>query len=248
MILRRFMKHVTDQNWFAVGLDVIVVIVGIFLGLQVQVAYEDRGEREKGRYYIQKLHDEIVEAEPYAIFGVERIEHVLELLEKMLIPYRENRAFEPFSDLQCNAMIRSMVTTNFINPITTINELEQSGRSLIIRNDEIRQLIEEYRSVKTSTDRQTLMMLNMNAKLPMQYPTIIDNRGRGTGLEFASITGNTCHVENVEDNPGFGNDLVGNTNRYGAYTILMKTQLQVLQQLHRAIDEELNITHEAAEL
>jgi len=22
MILRRFMKHVTDQNWFAVGLDV----------------------------------------------------------------------------------------------------------------------------------------------------------------------------------------------------------------------------------
>ena len=26
MILRRFMKHVTAQNWFAVGLDVIVVI------------------------------------------------------------------------------------------------------------------------------------------------------------------------------------------------------------------------------
>lgn len=42
MILRRFMKHVTDQNWLAVGLDVIVVIVGIFLGLQVQEWNEDR--------------------------------------------------------------------------------------------------------------------------------------------------------------------------------------------------------------
>ena len=39
MILRRFMQHVKEQNWFAVGLDVIVVIVGIFLGMQVQKWY-----------------------------------------------------------------------------------------------------------------------------------------------------------------------------------------------------------------
>lgn len=25
MILRRFMKHFSDQNWFAVGLDVLVI-------------------------------------------------------------------------------------------------------------------------------------------------------------------------------------------------------------------------------
>jgi hypothetical protein len=35
MILRRFTQHVTEQNWFAVGLDLVVVVVGIFLGLQV---------------------------------------------------------------------------------------------------------------------------------------------------------------------------------------------------------------------
>lgn len=31
MILRRFMKHVTEQNWFAVGLDGLVVLAIIFL-------------------------------------------------------------------------------------------------------------------------------------------------------------------------------------------------------------------------
>ena len=31
MILRRFMIHVSEQNRFAVGLDVLVVITGIFL-------------------------------------------------------------------------------------------------------------------------------------------------------------------------------------------------------------------------
>ena len=42
MILRRFTKHVIDQNWFAVGLDIIVVVVGIFLGMQVTEWNDDR--------------------------------------------------------------------------------------------------------------------------------------------------------------------------------------------------------------
>ena len=35
MLLRRFVNHITDQNWFAVGLDVIIVISGIFIGMQL---------------------------------------------------------------------------------------------------------------------------------------------------------------------------------------------------------------------
>ena len=60
MILRRFMQHVKEQNWFAVGLDVIVVIVGIFLGMQVQQWYLEREKRVKETLYLQRLHDEVV--------------------------------------------------------------------------------------------------------------------------------------------------------------------------------------------
>lgn len=35
MLLRRFMEHLRNQNWAAVMLDLIVVIVGIFLAFQV---------------------------------------------------------------------------------------------------------------------------------------------------------------------------------------------------------------------
>lgn len=57
MILRRFMKHVTDQNWFAVGLDVLVVITGIFLGMQVTEWNEGRQGAELG----QKLRASLIE-------------------------------------------------------------------------------------------------------------------------------------------------------------------------------------------
>lgn len=34
MVIRRFREHVIAQNWFAVGIDVAIVVVGVFLGLQ----------------------------------------------------------------------------------------------------------------------------------------------------------------------------------------------------------------------
>ena len=148
MILRRFMQHVKEQNWFAVGLDVIVVIVGIFLGLQVQAWYEARAERELEQFYLYQLHGEIEEAEPYAISSIEQINLVNETLEQILVIYLENSSFEPFTELQCNAMIRSHVIANFIAPLTTIDEIEQTGRSLIIQNNSLRSLMANYKSAK----------------------------------------------------------------------------------------------------
>ena len=59
MILRRFIKHVSDQNWFAVGLDVCVVIVGIFLGMQVTDWNERRQTMALERQYITQLIQEM---------------------------------------------------------------------------------------------------------------------------------------------------------------------------------------------
>ena len=62
MILRRFMQHVREQNWFAVSLDVIVVIVGIFLGLQVQNWYEEQGERALEEEYLMRIEGELLQS------------------------------------------------------------------------------------------------------------------------------------------------------------------------------------------
>lgn len=31
MLLRRITQHVKDQNWFAVGLDFLIVVVSVFI-------------------------------------------------------------------------------------------------------------------------------------------------------------------------------------------------------------------------
>lgn len=35
MILRRVTEHVKAQNWFAVGIDFVIAVVGVFIGTPV---------------------------------------------------------------------------------------------------------------------------------------------------------------------------------------------------------------------
>ena len=34
MLLRKITKHVKEQNWFAIGIDFFIVVIGVFIGLQ----------------------------------------------------------------------------------------------------------------------------------------------------------------------------------------------------------------------
>lgn len=55
MLLRSMTKHVRDQNWFAVGLDFFIVVFGVFMGFQVQLWNEHRGEKSDTREYVERL-------------------------------------------------------------------------------------------------------------------------------------------------------------------------------------------------
>src|SRR5210317_368464 len=71
MILRRLMQHVKEQNWFAVGLEVIVVIVGIFLGMQVTEWNDKQKLKSEEVYFLQRLKQEISENIERVTSGIE---------------------------------------------------------------------------------------------------------------------------------------------------------------------------------
>lgn len=55
---RRWGVHAREQNWFAVAVDFLIVVLGVFLGIQAANWNEARKERvEERRYYSQILDD-----------------------------------------------------------------------------------------------------------------------------------------------------------------------------------------------
>jgi hypothetical protein len=58
MLPRRIASYMKDQNWTAVGIELLVVVIGVFLGLQVDNWNESRIERNNIRtYYVRLIED-----------------------------------------------------------------------------------------------------------------------------------------------------------------------------------------------
>ncbi len=59
MLLRRVMKHVQDQNWFAVGVDFVIVVIGVFIGIQVSNWNAAREDRSNETLYLGYLAEDL---------------------------------------------------------------------------------------------------------------------------------------------------------------------------------------------
>ncbi|MEM8984104.1 MAG: hypothetical protein AAGC71_13820 [Pseudomonadota bacterium] len=61
MLLRRITKHVKDQNWFAVGIDFVIVVIGVFIGIQVANWNDARTNKADLLNSLQRLDKEVVQ-------------------------------------------------------------------------------------------------------------------------------------------------------------------------------------------
>lgn len=144
MILRRFMKHVTDQNWFAVGLDVLVVITGIFLGMQVTEWNEVRKEKTQERAFLLRMEHElnlmisINEQElQKGEIAHNKTREVIVMLQEGLM-YNEHR--QAFGEKLTG--FDSFPAAKVQN--TVITEMISSGKLGIIQSNDLRQAIVEF--------------------------------------------------------------------------------------------------------
>ena len=73
MLLRRITKHVKDQNWFAVGIDFAIVVVGVFMGLQVANWNEARTDMQRSADLKLRLVQDFRTIEENAIRNINAI-------------------------------------------------------------------------------------------------------------------------------------------------------------------------------
>lgn len=62
MIPRRIYEHVKNHNWFAVALDFVIVVVGVFIGMQVSNWNAERLEKRAARTYIERMREDIADS------------------------------------------------------------------------------------------------------------------------------------------------------------------------------------------
>ena len=62
MILRRIIAHFRKQEWTAIAIDFVIVLTGVFAGIQVSNWNADRIEASQEGKYLSRLHDDVTTA------------------------------------------------------------------------------------------------------------------------------------------------------------------------------------------
>ena len=60
MILRRITQHVKDQNWFAVALDFVIVVFGVYIGVWIGSLQEKKSTLEKQELVVEALRQDMI--------------------------------------------------------------------------------------------------------------------------------------------------------------------------------------------
>lgn len=59
MLLRRVIEHVREQSWTAIAIDFVIVVIGVFVGIQVANWNEERVERQLVRGHLTEIAEDL---------------------------------------------------------------------------------------------------------------------------------------------------------------------------------------------
>lgn len=61
MLLRRIVEHVRAQNWTAIAIDFVIVVVGVFIGIEVSNWNESRAFEKREQALMRELRSEVAQ-------------------------------------------------------------------------------------------------------------------------------------------------------------------------------------------
>ena len=144
MILRKLTKLIADQDWFAVMLEITVLIIGIFLGLQISDWNEERLEQIRAEETLVRISEDLQSDLDNLQRDIVRWKNVLNHAQDA-IAHAESGLLVNNSDWE--TILAYFHASNFqvyTPTLVTYAELQSAGELGLIRNQDIRANLAEY--------------------------------------------------------------------------------------------------------
>lgn len=148
MILERLSRAFRQQNWFAVAIETLIVIVGVVVGFQITAWGNARAERAEEQELLRGLQGEFTEVLADLDLQVakhRRVERaVVTTLEKLAEAERSGATRATVADTTL-AWALVPTTTQFSQGV--LDGLLTTGRLGLIRNSDLRKALSEWEGV-----------------------------------------------------------------------------------------------------
>jgi hypothetical protein len=169
MILRRLSQHVKDQNWLAVALDFLIVVAGVFMGLQVQEWNSARKDALEAVRVLDRLEDDFVQirvrAERSRDGHAESLAAIARLVDAISVGELNEGTLADDIDLATRGQTPPGTSTTF-------QELKSNGRLELIESLELRRALSEYDDYATLVRREYRLFVEPLSRLRDRFMAV----------------------------------------------------------------------------
>jgi hypothetical protein len=138
MLLRRLSEAVRKQNWFTVLIELLVVVIGVVLALQLNQWKQDHELRQREQVALARIGEELDAMVAHAEGLVAIAEHRVELATLVLHALRERRLHERDRAAFEEGLGGLDVVLMLGWTMATVDELIASGELGLVRDAELR--------------------------------------------------------------------------------------------------------------
>ncbi|GJL92748.1 hypothetical protein [Hyphococcus sp.] len=186
MILRRVIEHVKHQNWTAVALDFVIVVVGVFIGIQLGNLNEARVERVQLDQQLISLRIELQENQAhFATYRTELVQQ-MEDIAALRSAFKTPAPSIPIKEV--NARLLNIARYKVFSPESAaLEELAATGGLRRLAGDEIRKEISLWQRELDNVNR--IYADGLNQRDNVFNPFILKSIAYGPLLEESYIVG-----------------------------------------------------------
>lgn len=244
MILRRMAEAIRTQNWFTVIVEILIVVIGVFIGLQVQQWADERARIKQEATYMQRLHNEVIDLRSAR-------QDVLQTRAKWhdnmgtalpVIFGEEDRAL---TDDECRGVNYNYLVSNPTTDIGSLLELQSSGRISIIQNEAVSKALQSFLLTRARASDSQAQISKLTKPIGPRFPQLIKvispTIDTINGVEAGTFE---CDIEGMRADPAFKQDLELTQIHFGFHMGDNTRVSDSLEALHRVLDSVLGHIHE----
>jgi hypothetical protein len=165
MIFRRIIQQVREQNWTAIAIEFVLLVLGVFLGLQAQEWANERQARSEERALLASLRTEFTEARSELIAQTEKHRRI----ETDVTYVIETLSHAEQSGTSHATVLDARFAWALIGTTTQLSQGElkgmlSAGRLSLIRNPALRSALADWDSVLADATEDELLAREMTVR------------------------------------------------------------------------------------
>lgn len=180
MFRRRFAQHLKKQDWSTIVIELVVLVVGVFLGLQAANWNEARIEREQARDLRERLTEDFTDIVASLDGRLSRLEVSIAAANELhrLLRARTVAADDPAIIDRIN---KAWSTSISVPPSATFSEMLSTGDTRLLQNPALRSALFDYHqaAIESAQLTSTLTPHFLESTLPLESHVVVNDQNDG---------------------------------------------------------------------